>query len=186
MNTSDIKPIIRSLFRILTPEEISDLTTSTNSRKKVGLSLLLEKDLKGDSYKELFEAEETDEEETNEAKILPLNGDEVNESAEKVIYQVGEKTNLLLIEYSKVFQELDKKVLGPKRFPKRKSSSNKKQASVLILEQKEKLHASFCKIKSQEVYRLYKSSASVELSKSGNEEDTYSLQSGVLVNKRQS
>lgn len=182
--------LVKNLLRVLTPEEIAELTTSSSEKKKVDLSILLRSDLKGDDYNEVMEnhqdtsSEEDDE--SQEAKILPF---EEGETVEKTfVYQVGQRVAHLLSEYSKVFEELDKKVLGPKRFPKRKSSSGRKQTSELILEQKEKLHASYSKIKSMEVLSLYNSTKKNEVRKTkgdAKEDFSYSSQLGVLVNKKQ-
>lgn len=186
--------LIRNLLRILTPEEIADLTTSSSGMKKVSLSLVLESDLHGENYKEVMERLQIEEEEEEaedssdgKAKILPFN-QTGEETAEDVIsYQAGQRVHALIMEYSKVFQELDKKVLGPKRFPRRSSSSGKKQTSMLILEQKAKLHNSYAKIKSKEVMSLYQQSSNADVRKKKDEEEDFSFSSnlGLLINKKQ-
>jgi hypothetical protein len=183
--------LVKNLLRVLTPEEIAELTTSSSERKKVDLSLLLRSDLDGADYNEIMEkyqdkSSDDSPKESEEAKILPFDSSE--EPVETIVYQAGERVLHLLSEYSKVFAELDKKVLGPKRFPKRKGSSGKKQTSALILEQKEKLHASYSKIKSMEVLSLYQDTKKNEVrkrEKDAKEDFSFSSQLGVLINKKQ-
>lgn len=183
--------LIRNLLRILTPEEIADLTTSSSGMKKVSLSLVLESDLIGKNYREVIEElqkEEAEEEDTEDgkAKILPFEN-EPEEEAPAFHIQAGQRVHSLIQEYNKVFKELDKKILGPKRFPKRSTSGNRKQTSMLILEQKAKLHSSYAKIKSKEVMSLYQKSSSAEVRKKSDDENDFSISSnqGLLVNKKQ-
>lgn len=183
--------LVKNLLRVLTPEEIAELTTSSSERKKVDLSLLLRSDLDGADYNEVMDnlqdsPSDDDSGSPEEAKILPFDSEQ--EEVEKVTFQTGQRVLHLLSEYSKVFSELDKKVLGPKRFPKRKGSYGKKQTSELILEQKEKLHASYSKIKSMEVLSLYQNTKKNEVrkrEKDSKEDFSFSSQLGVLVNKKQ-
>ena len=180
--------IIQNLFRILTPEEISELTTSFSGKKKVSLSLLVQADMKGLNYEDVIEKEQTGEEEEHKAKILPFDEEtESKELEEPLILQVGQRVLKLLHEYEKVFKELDKKVLGQKRFSKKRSSTGRKQTSTLILEQKKKLHNSYSKIKSMEVLTLYKDTSNVDIEqqKRSKEEFSSSSKLGVLVNKKQ-
>jgi hypothetical protein len=183
--------LIKNLLRVLTPEEISELTTSSSDKKKIGLSLLLSSDLRGENYQEVMDnlqASETSrrnhDSESGEAKILPFDEERPEE---RFVPQAGQRVHLLLQEYGKVFAELDKKVLGSKRFPKRKSHGSRQQTSSLILEQKKKLFESYSKIKSKEVLSLYRTNNEVDLTKKkGSEEDlSFSSKLGVLINKKQ-
>ncbi|MCR9206011.1 MAG: hypothetical protein NXH75_15620 [Halobacteriovoraceae bacterium] len=180
--------LIRNLLRILTPEEIADLTTSSSGMKKVSLSLVLESDLIGKNYRDVIQElqEEEEPEDDGKAKILPFD-EEVENEIKPISIQAGQRVHALIQEYNKVFKELDKKVLGPKRFPKRSSSGNRKQTSVLILEQKAKLHSSYAKIKSKEVMSLYQQSSNTEVRKSSEDEKDFSISSnqGLLINKKQ-
>jgi len=184
--------IIKNLFRILTPEEISELTTSFSGKKKVSLSLLVKADMDGLDYQEVIEKEqasEDNEQGSGKAKILPFdNGEPVQSDLEtSLILQVGQRVSKLMQEYGKVFAELDKKVLGQKRFAKKKSLGARKQSSALILEQKKKLHQSYSKIKTMEVLTLYKDTSNVDIEqqKRSKEEFSSSTQLGVLVDKKQ-
>lgn len=182
--------LVKNLLRILTPEEIAELTTSSSERKKVSLSILMESDLSGENYIDVMEShqdgdEDKDKSGLEEAKILAFEEDSPEEET-PFVFQVGQRVHSLLEEYGKVFAELDKKVLGPKRFPKKKGYSGKKQTSELILEQKKKLHDSYSKIKSQEVLSLYQETNATEIQKRSNDDDfSYSSKLGVLINKKQ-
>ena len=183
--------IIQNLFRILTPEEISELTTSFSGKKKVSLSMLVKADMDGLDYEEVIEKEQGGDEdsEIGKAKILPFEEAHADVEAEEkvLVFQVGPRVSKLMIEYGKVFAELDKKVLGQKRFAKKKSLSGKKQTSTLILEQKKKLHKSYSKIKSMEVLSLYKDTSSIDIEqqKRSKEDFSASSQLGVLIDKKQ-
>lgn len=186
--------LLKNLLRVLTPEGIAELTTSSSERKKVDLSLLLRSDLEGADYQEVMESYQSggenefiEEDQDHEAKILPFEEDS-GPKVEEVPLQVGQRVAHLLNEYSHVFAELDKKVLGPKRFPKIKGRGGRKQTSELILEQKEKLHASYSKIKSMEVLSLYEMTKKNEVKKTKDEakdDFSFSSQLGVLINKKQ-
>lgn len=182
--------LVKNLLRVLTPEEIAELTTSSSEKKKVSLSLLIESDLKGEDYLEVMETyqgpeEEKEKGELTEAKIIPFE-EEKGEDEVTFDFQAGQRVHSLLQEYGKVFAELDKKVVGAKRFPKKKGYSGRKQTSELILEQKKKLHDSYSKIKSQEVLSLYQETNSNEVMKKSKDEDfSYSSKLGVLINKKQ-
>ena len=184
--------IIKNLFRILTPEEISQLTTSFSGKKKVNLSLLVKADMDGLDYEDVIEREQGGEEpkiENGKAKILAFDGESSigPEDEACLVFQVGQRVSKLMQEYAKVFAALDKKVLGQKRFAKKKSLSGRKQTSTLILEQKKKLHKSYSKIKTMEVLSLYKytSNVDIEQQKRSKEEFSSSTQLGVLVDKKQ-
>ncbi len=190
--------LIMSLLRILTPEEISKLTTSHSGQKKVPLSLLLSADVGGKNYKDVIVDKKRENEEAIEgtgAKILKF--DENLENAvelnledvpkERFVFQSGQRVDKLLEAYSRTFQKMNKNIFGQKRFPKKVSSANTKQASTMIIEEKKKLYNSYSKIKKMEVLSLYKNTSDVDIqSQKRNKEDLgHNSSLGVLVNKRQ-
>lgn len=183
--------LIRTLLRVLTPEEIGDLTISSTGKKKVDLSLIIESSMSGLDYKKVMEkkqeeSEESDDESLGEAKILAFD-EKADEVVEPISFQAGQRVHALMEQYGKVFAEMDKKVMGPKRFPKRKSAANRQPTSALIIEQKKKLHASYSKIKSMEVLSLYNENKSVDIPHNKGKEEDFSFSSrlGVLINKKQ-
>lgn len=193
--------LIMSLLRILTPEEISKLTTSHSGQKKVPLSILLCADRDGNNYKDVIEdqrvkAEAKTEEESQEksgAKILKLGEAQETEVVkelapkEKFTFQSGPRVERLMNEYSKVFEKMNKSIFGQKRFPKKKGSHNTKQASTLIIEEKKKLYDSYSKIKKMEVLSLYKDTSSIDIENQKRNKDDigHNTSIGVLINKKQ-
>jgi len=186
--------LVRNLLRILTPEEIDDLTMSSSGMRKVSLDEVLQSDLEGKNYEEVIRDLQEDErirmeEKQNtdgKAKVLPLSSEsKENEDELKVKFNTGERVKNLLKSYEEIFKELDNKVLGLKRFPKRSRASNKKQSSVLILEEKAKLKKSYTKIKSKEILQLYLDESKVHVKKNLEEDDfSFSTDEGLLVNKK--
>lgn len=191
--------LITSLLRVLTPEEISELTTSFSGQKKVSLSLLLATDVDGGSYKQVI-AEKTKEKdgvvEFEGAKILEFEEHIAKGSNSEVVqidkevsfhFQSGQRVHKLLEAYTHTFKKMDKNVFGQQRFPKKVGSVNTKQTSTMIMEEKKKLYNSYSKIKRMEVLSLYKDTSGVDIqSQKRNKEDLgHSSSLGVLVNKKQ-
>lgn len=190
--------LIMSLLRVLTPEEISKLTTSHSGQKKVPLSLLLSADVGGQSYKDVIASKKKENDELTEgggAKILKFdenleNAVEVKPedvSRERFTFQSGQRVDQLLQAYRRTFEKMNKNIFGEKRFPKKVTFANTKQASMMIIEEKKKLYNSYSKIKKMEVLSLYKNSSDVDIqSQKRNKEDLgHNSSLGVLVNKRQ-
>jgi len=190
--------IIMSLLRILTPEEISRLTTSHSGQKKVPLSMILTADVDGKNYRDIIEESRRSIEDSVDggAKILKFDEgatDSVNPSLkdipkkEKFFFQSGQRVLRLLEAYAKTFEKMNKNIFGQKRFPKKAGSANVKQASTMIIEEKRKLYNSYSKIKRMEVLSLYKNTSDVDIqSQKRNKEDLgHSSSLGVLINKKQ-
>jgi len=190
--------LIMSLLRILTPEEISKLTTSHSGQKKVPLSLLLTTDVDGGSYKEVIEdkKKEASDAEAEGAKILKFDENAADIGAEKgealpeiehFHFQSGQRVHKLLEAYGRTFLKMDKNIFGQKRFPKKIGSATSKQASTMIIEEKKKLYNSYSKIKRMEVLSLYKDTSDVDIQSQKRNKDELSHNSslGVLINKKQ-
>ncbi len=189
--------LIMSLLRILTPEEISKLTTSHSGQKKVPLSILLSADVGGKNYKDVIEEKRAENEENAEAGARILKFDENPQNAveisleeaprEKFTFQCGQRIERLMDAYSKTFEKMNKNIFGQKRFPKKAGSANIKQASTIIIEEKKKLYNSYSAIKRMEVLSLYKNTSDVDIqSQKRNKEDLgHNSSLGVLINKKQ-
>ena len=190
--------LIMSLLRILTPEEISKLTTSHSGQKKIPLSVLLSADVEGKSYKDIIQKqrEEAAAESSDEgAKILKFNEDPekaveiplAEAPKERFTFQSGQRVLKLLEAYARTFEKMNKNIFGQKRFPKKASSANNKQTSTMIIEEKKKLYNSYSMIKKMEVMSLYKNTSDVDIqTQKRNKEDLgHSSSLGVLVNKKQ-
>ncbi len=181
--------LIMNLMRILTPEEINDLTTTYYGEKRVSLTALLDEDFLG-----IKPAKGEDEEEDDgKAKILPFN----KESAEaleqrppdeilKGQHRVGKQ---ILRLFNKLYGISGDSFDGMKvdqvdiRIEK-----SKKGTSLFILDQKEKLDSSQRKLKTKEVMGTYAKVASMDIATEKDHKDDlgWSSHSGLLVNKKQS
>ena len=102
--------LVRNLLRILTPEEIDDLTMSSSGMRKVSLDEVLQSDLEGKNYEEVIRDLQEDErirmeEKQNtdgKAKVLPLSSEsKENEDEFKVKFNTGERVKNLLKSYEK-------------------------------------------------------------------------------------
>ena len=183
--------IIMSLFRLLTPEEISELTTSSSGNERVELNNLIEFELQGNDYKDYKAHQEKLEQEKNEvehkAKVLQLNSkNETSTTAEQINLTIPENIKSILDSFILRCRELEKNPLGKKRLDKKKRNGLKKQMSTFILEEKDKMDESYAKLKTVEIMSLYKKNASVDIGLQKNNSDDLkkSSQSGVLVNKK--
>ena len=184
--------LIMNILRVLTPEEINELTTTYGGRKQISLTDIVNCELEGKNYEEeLIEDEENEEEDVeHEAKILPFEASDKSEESEEEdvpLTKCGENTIGILQQFYARIMEMEKNLLGPKRLPKRKSAGLKKEMSTFILEEKKKFEDSYEKLKSKEVLSLYKKNAKMDIEHQRNCRDdlSKSSQSGVLVNKKQ-
>lgn len=178
-----------NLMRILTPEEINDLTTTYYSEKRVSLTALLDENFLGIKVEE-ESSEEADENE-GKAKILPFNQKLENQEAveEEILkgqYRVGKQVLLL---FNKLYGISADSFDGMKVDQVDvKIEKGKKGTSLFILDQKEKLDSSQRKLKTKEVMGTYAKVASVDIQTEKEHKDdmSWSSHSGLLVNKKQS
>jgi hypothetical protein len=184
------KFLIMNLMRILTPEEINDLTTTYYGEKRVSLTALLDEDFLGISPEENSDTEEVEE---NKAKILPFNKDaEVpvpQDSPAEVIkgqHKVGQ--NVLKL-FNKLYGISEDSFDGMRTEQVDvKIEKSRKGTSLFILDQKEKLESSQKKLKTKEVMGTYAKVASMDIQTEKEHKDdlAWSSHSGLLVNKKQS
>ena len=180
-----------SLFRLLTPEEISELTTSSSGNERVELNNLIEFELLGNDYKDYKAHQQKIEEEQSQiehkAKVLQLDSkNETKKNLENIIITIPDNIKIILDSFILRCKELEKNPLGKKRLDKKKRNGLKKQMSTFILEEKDKMDESYAKLKTVEIMSLYKKNASVDIDLQKNNSDDLkkSSQSGVLVNKK--
>ena len=187
--------ILSHLLRIITPMVIAELTTASSGEKKTPLSDIITNycDNPNDQYIESTQTINPDEDDLGQAKILPFDESPQDPQA-KLVYQCGPRAHILLEDFKKLCKEMEDRVLGPKRLPKRKMSSYG-EASNQVLEQKKKFEQSYAMLKTQEVLSLYKTvsknsivkdKSSVKDSKKENDKDFLAdKEKGVLINKKQ-
>lgn len=160
-----------SLLRILTPEEINELTTTSEGNKRVPLTQLMYRKM-GVATSETIEA-------SSLAKILPFtfpaSEEEQLESTESddVPFQVTGSEEP--IETA----ELEVSSNGP-------MNDEKMQTSVFILHEKKRLEANVHKMRSKELLKNYRKNASLDIEQERGLRDDMKKSSrlGVLVNKK--
>lgn len=167
--------LLYHLVRILTPDELNELTSTSKGRNLVSLTKLLSNDL------------EEEKSSPEGAKILPFKrkDEEETESEERnadvlaVDIKCGEKCLTIIDDYVKRITVLNK------RFSKNCPVSQ--ETSSFIISEKSRFKENYNKIKSKEVLSLYQKNASVDIEReksSKNEEKSSSIL-GVLINKKQ-
>ncbi len=185
--------VIMNLFRLLTPEEISELTTSSCGAERVELNNLIQFELEGNDYRNYKTHQQKLEDEqnkvTHKAKILKINDKEnleLKTKEEEFIPTITDEIKEILNHFIDRCKEMEKNPLGRKRLQKRKRKGLKKQMSTFILEEKEKMDHSFSKLKTVEIMDLYQKNAAVDidLQKNNSDDLAKTSQSGVLVNKK--
>lgn len=181
--------LIMNLMRILTPEEINDLTTTYYGEKRVSLTALLDEDFLG--IKPEASTEESEEDE-GKAKILPFSKVQVEpqnlppETTLKGHNRVGPR---VLILFNKLYGISENSFDGMKVDQVNVTiEKSRKGTSLFILDQKEKLDSSQRKLKTKEVMGTYAKVASMDITTQKEHKDDlgWSSHSGLLVNKKQS
>lgn len=188
--------ILSHLLRIITPRVIAELSTTSQGRKKIPLSSLIEAYCENGHYED-----EVDEEDETKAKILSFDQGRENESDEKPINEEKEieeevvkevfycalRVTALLNDFSRKCKSMDKNILGAKRIPKKKLNESV-QSIDDILNQKKRFEKSYELMKSKEVLDLYQTTAKKNVTKVFNKKSTENEFSdgerGVLIDKK--
>ena len=176
--------ILRDLLRILTPEEIDELTTVSASSSRVSLTDVIENYFNGvDILSENYEAKE----DIDTSNVIPLNSKTSKVIVEKKIEspQVEEEG----IKQKKEKSDAKKEKKDPLFFDEEDVVIEEKvDATVFILEEQRKSKDSLKKMKQKEIFSLYRSNAAVAIDqeKKFKNDLSKSTNVGVLVNKKQS
>lgn len=162
------------LIRVLTPEELSELTTTSKGRSLISLTKILIDDIDAATKAE-------------SAKVLPFRRKEALPSGETktsggklpVIIECGSKCKTVLDDHIKRVAILNKDY--SKNCPIVQETSN------FIISEKDRFKSNYVKSKSAEILSLYKKNASVDIEreKACNEDLSKSSNLGVLINKKQ-
>jgi len=166
--------LISSLLRIITPEEISELTTLSKGTSRLSLTDLMQMRMEGEDLDFSPEAEEEG------AKILPFKN--INEPSDeeevKEEFFAGENVQEYINHYFKKLKLQNSAV---------DEEGRTKDTSVFIINEKERFEYSRKKLKSREVLGLYMKNASVDIEQERMIKDdmSKSTRTGVLVNKKQ-
>lgn len=168
--------LLYHLVRILTPDELNELTSTSKGRNLVSLTKLLSNDLDEENAP------------TEGAKVLPFKKKVEEEIPEKssdflaIDIKCGEKCLTILDDYVKRITVLNKKFS--------KNCPVNQETSSFIISEKTRFKDNYNKIKSKEILSLYQKNASVDIEreKSTKRDDQSKASSsilGVLINKKQ-
>lgn len=163
--------LLGEVLRIITPEEISELTASSSGSNRIELTDMLDQFEKGETFN-FGDNEEG-------AKILPFNRNIEPETVEKPEPCLA---GAAVCEYIQHY--VDKSKIGD---TSRDSSGNTVETSIFILKEKERFKYVQSKLKQKEVMGLYMKNAGVDIEQEKTLKDDLSKSSrtGVLVNKKQ-
>lgn len=171
-------PLLYHLLRILTPDELNELTTTSKGRNLVSLTKMLTKDISDEDPND-------DLEEDHEAKILPFKSKEsdevetINEDGMAFHVECGERCMVILDDHIKRITVLNRNYS--------KNCPVTQETSSFIISEKDRFKDNYNRIKSKEVLSLYKKNADIDINreKSSKEDLQSSSNVGVLVNKKQ-
>jgi hypothetical protein len=163
--------LFRMILRIISPEEISDLTSQSSGSQRVPLTDLAEGIyLKGKTEEEIFEDIEKGSDKNRSIEVKTEEPDEAQEDGwELEEGEDGEGSDS---------EEGEEEVVVP---------DNLLDMASFILEEKEKSSKSQKKLKGSEVMGLYKKTSMVDIEQEKKIKDDLSKSSnlGILINKRQ-
>ncbi len=163
--------LMMNLLRILTPEEINELTTTSEGNKRVPLTQLM--------YVKMGVASE-DVEAASLAKILPFTFPEQESSDESEDIASSE-----IVDPDTAKLTSDEEVLIDDQINDQ-DPDEKMQTSSFILFEKKRLAKNVHKMRQKEIMQSYKKNASldIEQEKGLHDDMSKSSRSGVLVNKK--
>lgn len=181
-----------SLLRVLTPEEINELTTTSDGHNRVSLTQLMYHKMGVETQAEL--------EQSSLAKILPFTYPTPEKedvvAPEGPVRQAGAQVEQAPIVEKPIAPQIKKETvanLAPPLAPSVQGEAlvaeGRLATSVFILHEKRKIEATVQKMRSRELMASYKKNAAVEIhhySKEAKEEEPqHSSLTGILVNKKQ-
>ncbi len=196
--------ILRDVLRLVTVEEIEQLTTIVDPSYKISLTNILETYFWGEkivtpTVKEKDENTKDDDKEgqiLSQAKILPFTKEnnsknEASPLANKVakIQETEAETKTSISAVTPAKTKMVKKVVNGVLFEEEEIIEEEKVDRVAyIIEEQLRSKESQRKIKMQEIYDLYKQTASVAIDQEKKHKGDLgkSLNIGVLINKKQS
>lgn len=178
-------------MRVLTPEEINELTTRYCGEKRVSLTSLMKNTDESNPLADTSEAASE-----NLAKILPFKSTEDNqvrdhheksELVAEIEMFAGDQVKELFGSLYGVKSNSMASVVHSEQVDQVIEIKQKKSASIFILEEKEKLECNQRKLKSTEILKSYKKVSGVDLEvERGHQDDLFwSSSQGLLINKKQ-
>jgi len=178
--------LIMELLRIITPEEVGEITTKHNGGKFQSLTDLVNERVQKNIFRNFAQNIEQDEGEG--AKILPFKLEDLDEDLSANEESV-DAPDLNPAEISRGLTELAKNMLDKKSSVEHEEQDHDtdENMSSFILIEKARLKKSQQTLKRKEVLELYQKNISVDVEQIRGQEDnlSQSKEAGVLVNKKQ-
>lgn len=184
--------LISDILRILTPEEISHLTTTSEADSRMSLTDVIKKYQKGElidftkrlSAQRTAEEPEGSKEHEEEAKVLSFDRSSSVE-LEKKVEEVAEPLIPIAVNSSK--PQVETSPLKPPPVPEKKSSEETPDTPSFILGEKKRFEQVTARIREREIHKMYQKSAAVDVQaeRSLKEDLSKSTQLGILIDKKQ-
>lgn len=170
--------LMMNLLRILTPEEINELTTTSEGNKRVPLTQIM--------YRKMGVETEEEIESSSLAKILPFTFPDKDVPAGLEAQE--EDSSEIVQEHETNEEELSVQSdsANPNAHSEELSSSGRLPTSVFILHEKKRFEASVHKMRSKELLKNYKKNAALDIEQEKGLRDDMkkSSRTGVLINKK--
>lgn len=162
--------LLTSIFRVLTPEEISELTSSSNGESRSSLTDIINQRLDGISH-DFSDSEKM-------AKILPFKS---NKKDEEEVFEDKVKSGKRVEEC--IIRFFERRKVKDTALDEK---GDLVETSSFIFKEKERFAYSQSKLKQIEVLGLYKKNAAVDVDQMRAMKDDFSqsVDSGVLINKK--
>lgn len=185
------KFMIMNILRIITPEEIGEITTKHNGGKFASLTELIDERLEKNIFRDFSNSEANLH---HEAKILPFKRDEDRDvgdvglahAIEDLVPELESEVSATS-EEEKIEEIAEENIGAENEDPKISDHQQDENMSSFILIEKERFKRSQQVLKKKEIMELYQQTAKVEVEqiKHTNQNLTSSALGGVLVNKKQ-
>ncbi len=177
--------MMMNILRIITPEEIGEITTKHNGGKFVSLTELIDERLEKNIIRNFSEPQEFNQ---TEAKILPFKKDTESESLVALSLQnsTSEETNLL-DSVEELNEQTEAEQVENIQDESNLEHHEEENMSSFILIEKERFRKSQLTLKKKEIMELYQQTAKAEVEqlRHSNQNMNTSALDGVLVNKKQ-
>ena len=177
--------LIMNLLRIITPEEVGEITTKHNGGKFVALTDLVNERVQKNIFRNFSSNNHQAEESSGEAKILPFRPDNQDQTEESKELESADKLEINTEGIKDSLHQLAKR-MQQKSIEKVEHVEDENMSSFILIE-KARLKKSQQQLKQKEILELYQKNINVDVEQIRGQEDnlTQSRETGVLVNKKQ-
>ncbi len=178
--------MMMNILRIITPEEIGEITTKHNGGKFISLTELIDERFDKNVIRNFAEPQEFNQ---TEAKILPFkkNSDEITQSPNETEINLESEETILTESLESVISEDSQSAVKKTSTDRGLEHNEEENMSSFILIEKERFKKSQLTLKKKEIMELYQQTAKAEVEqlRHSNQNMNTSTLDGVLVNKKQ-